>query len=93
MFSHDCLFKYGFSIDKKTIQSGRYAYISSWNLSSHPCKFPMRAQARNAGPPKKLFNSAAVILKSWSKQTKMRNDKSKEMHSSNNRKTEGKLKN
>lgn len=53
----------------------------------------MRAQARNAGPPKKLFNSAAVILKSWSKQTKLRNDKSKEMHSSNNRKTEGKLKN
>jgi len=39
-----------------------------WGLHTaftYPCKFPMRAQARKAGPPKKLFKSSEVMLKSY----------------------------
>lgn len=32
---------------------------------TYPCKFPMRAQARKAGPPKKSFKSSMLILKPW----------------------------
>ena len=33
---------------------------------TYPCKFPMRAHARKAGPPKKLFKSSELMLKSYS---------------------------
>lgn len=38
-------------------------YLQSGNSFTYPCKFPMRAQARKAGPPKKSFKSSSVILK------------------------------
>ena len=33
-------------------------------FNTYACKFPIRAQARKAGPPKKLFRSSLLILKS-----------------------------
>lgn len=36
---------------------------ASQRQESHPCRFPIRDHARNAGPPKKSFRSEALILK------------------------------
>lgn len=45
---------------------------------TYPCKFPIRAQARKAGPPKKSFKSSLLTLKPWDKKEENHSETKKE---------------
>lgn len=62
------------SIDLFCFRRPVHRVIKSCITSTYACKFPMRAHARKAGPPKKSFKSSLLILKSYNKNILVKSD-------------------